>query len=215
MRKEVKIKSIVPIYGTAGVWLVYCLFFPLYKLTHFAILIVLGIAAYIILSQIFRGKTIYVEEPVTTGNAEIDALLAEGTKAVTEMTRLRDSIRDEKVKSKTGEIIKITDQIYKDLLHDPNDYRQVKHFADFYLPTTIKLLQTYDRMGELGTADGNFAGQNITGTIQRIEAILDMTLEGYQKQLDALFANQALDIETDITVLKTMLKKEGLAGRDF
>jgi hypothetical protein len=44
---------------------------------------------------------------------------------------------------------------------------------------------------------------------------LDTTVEAYRKQLDALFANQALDIETDITVLENMLKKEGLTDGDF
>jgi hypothetical protein len=208
--KEIRTKSVAPIYGLAGVWLVYCLFFPLYKLWHFAILGILGVGAYALLTLIFPGKTEYVEEPVTTGNPDIDALLAEGTRAVAEMARLRDSIRNAEVKRKIDDIIKITDQIFKDLLHDPADYRQVKHFADFYLPTTIKLLNAYDRMGSLGSM-----GSNITGTMERIETILDTTLEGYRKLLDALYANQALDIETDIVVLKNMLKKEGLAGKDF
>jgi 5-bromo-4-chloroindolyl phosphate hydrolysis protein len=210
MKKEVKIKQAAPIYGTAAVWLIYCLFFPLYKLWHFAILLVIGFGAYLLFSRIFPPKTEYIEEPVTTGNPNIDALLAEGERASKEMSRLRDAICNEKVKSKIGDIIKTTDLIFKDLLQDPSDYRQVKHFADFYLPTTIKLLQTYDRMGSIGGT-----GENVTGTMQRIEAILDTTLEGYRKQLDALFADQALDIETDITVLKSMMKKEGLAGRDF
>ncbi len=208
--KEIRTKSVAPIYGLAGVWLVYCLFFPLYKLWHFAILGILGAGAYALLTLIFPGKTEYVEEPVTTGNPDIDALLAEGTRATSEMARLRDSIRNAEVKRKIDDIIKITDQIFKDLLHDPADYRQVKHFADFYLPTTIKLLNAYDRMGSLGSM-----GSNITGTMERIETILDTTLEGYKKLLDALYANQALDIETDIVVLKNMLKKEGLAGKDF
>ena len=45
--------------------------------------------------------------------------------------------------------------------------------------------------------------------------MLDAAADAYRRQLDALFANQALDIETDITVLETMLKREGLSGGDF
>ncbi len=210
--REVRKKSTAPVYGLAAVWLFYCLLFPLYKFWHFAVLIVLGIAAYAVLSVLFPGKTEFIkqEEPVTTGDEKIDKLMAEGVVAVNEMARLRDSINNAEVKKKIDEIINITDKIFKDLIDDPSDYRQVKHFADFYLPTTMKLLNTYDRMASLGGM-----GKNITGTMERIETILDTTLEGYKKQLDALFADQALDIETDIVVLKSMMQKEGLAGKDF
>lgn len=211
--REIRKKPVVPLYGFAAVWLIYCLFFPLYRLWHFILLLCIAFAAHMILSLIFPVKTEYVkepEEPVSTGNEEIDKLLAEGTVAVNEMVRLRNSIKEEGVRKKIDEIIEVTEKIFKDVIDDPADYKQVKHFADFYLPTTIKLLNTYDRMGSLGSM-----GTNITGTMSRIESILDMTLEGYKKQFDALFANQALDIETDITVLKNLLKKEGLAEKDF
>lgn len=213
MMREVKKKSVVPIYAIAVVWLLYCLLFPLYQLWNFLLLIGLSIGAYLVLSVIFPGKTEYIkepEQPVSTGNAEIDKLLAEGVRAVAEMTRLRDAIKNEVVCSKIDEILKTTDKIFKDLLEDPADYRQVKHFSDFYLPTTMKLLNTYDRMGRMEST-----GKNIADTLSRIDSILDTTLEGYKKQLDALFANQALDIETDIIVLENMLKREGLSGKDF
>lgn len=218
MMREVRTKSAVPIYGLAAVWLAYCLFFPLYRFWHFLILIILGIGAYTLLSMLFPGKTESVKEPekpVSTGNAEIDALLAEGRRAVDEMVRLMLSIKNAIIRDKIKELIDVTERIFRDVIDDPDDYRQVKRFADFYLPTTIKLLQTYDRMGTVETAGEDFAGENITGTMNRIEAILDKTLAGYKKQLDALFANQALDIETDIVVLENMLKREGLAGKEF
>ena len=65
----------------------------------------------------------------------------------------------------------------------------------------------------MSTVDAD--GQNINGTLRRINEVLDTTVTAYEKQLDALFLNQALDIETDIAVLESMLKKEGLTGKDF
>ena len=65
-------------------------------------------------------------------------------------------------------------------------------------------------MGEQGVA-----GDNIRNTMERIENVLDATEKAYQKQLDALFANENLEIDTDITVLEGMLKREGLSGSDF
>ena len=58
-------------------------------------------------------------------------------------------------------------------------------------------------------------GNHVSGSMHRIQDMLDTLVDAYQKQLDSLFANQALDIETDITVLETMLRREGLSGSDF
>lgn len=213
MIREIRKKSVIPIYGLAAAWLIYCLFFPLFRPWHFALLLIAGIGAYAVLSVIFPGKTEYVKEPekpVSTGNPEVDLLLEQGKKAVGEMNRLRGSITNAGVCGKIGELIDITEKIFKDVIDDPSDFRQVKRFSDFYLPTTLKLLNTYDRLGSIGTD-----GENITGTMQKIDVILEATLEGYKKLHDALFANQALDIETDIVVLQNMLKKEGFVGKDF
>jgi len=73
--------------------------------------------------------------------------------------------------------------------------------------TTLKLLNAYDRMGAAGVE-----GANIDGTMGRIDAMMDKVVEAFDKQLDALFADEALDISTDITVLEQMLAQEGLGG---
>ena len=209
--REVRKKSPIPIYGIAAVCLVYCLFFPLFRLFHFIILAVLCVAAYFVLSKVFPGTVEYVEEPVTTGVPDHDALLEEGKTAVAEMKRINASITDAAVKAKVERLIELTEKIFADLIDDPNDYKMIKRFSNYFLPTTIKLLNAYDRMGVI---DVN--GENITATKQRITEILDTTITAYEKQYDALFANQALDIETDIIVLENMLKKEGLSsGSDF
>lgn len=208
--REVRKKSVVPIYGLAAVWLIYCLIFPLYRLWHFIILAVISVIAYFVLSKLFPGTVEYIEEPKTTGNPEHDALLKEGEQAVLEMKRIKASISNAEVKSKIDRLIDLTDKIFKDLLEDPGDYKMINRFSNYFLPTTIKLLNAYDRMGEI-----NIDGENIRATKKRITDILDTTIAAYEKQYDALFANQALDIETDIIVLENMLKKEGLSGSDF
>ena len=60
--------------------------------------------------------------------------------------------------------------------------------------------------------DAGVAGANIDGTMGKIEAMLDTVVLAYDKQLDALFADEALDISTDITVMEQMLSQEGLGG---
>ena len=215
--KETRKRSVLPIYGIGIFWILYALIFPLYKPAHFALLIVLSIPVFLLLRKVFPGKTELVEvevpdEPVPspTGDPDRDALLAEGRTAVSEMQELCSRMVDEPIREKTGRIIELTEQIFQDLIDDPADYKTIRRFSDYFLPTTVKMLHEYDRMSSIGVS-----GENIEGTKERIAGILDTTIAAYEKQLDALFANQALDIETDITVLENMLRKEGLAGTDF
>ena len=210
---EKKKKSVVPVYGVAASWVLYCLVFPLYTTWHFIILACLTVLVYVFLSMLFPGKTEHIEipvEPERSGDELIDSLLTEGEKATAEMRRLRDSIPEKLVRAKIDEVISITDKIFKNLLQDPDDYSQVKRFSEFYLPTTLKLLHTYDRFGKSGTD-----GENISGTLERIDTALDTIINSYKKFFDSLFLNQALDIETDIIVLEQILRSEGLLNSEF
>ena len=77
---------------------------------------------------------------------------------------------------------------------------------DYYLPTTLKLLNAYDRMGAQGVS-----GENIDVTMQRVESMMGTIVTAFEKQLDMLFGSEAMDISTDITVLENMMKREGLS----
>lgn len=137
---------------------------------------------------------------------EVQAVVDEGERAHRELEHLYATIPNLEVKSKIRELINVSDKIIEDAVTDPSDVPQIKKFLDYYLPTTIKLLNAYDRMGAQG-----IEGENISGTMQSIEEMLDTAIAAYKKLLDSLFANQALDVETDIEVMNTLLKREGLA----
>ncbi len=142
---------------------------------------------------------------------EVDPIIEEGNRALSEMGRLYMSIKDDEVKGKINEIMRITDKIMRDAIDDPADIPQIKKFMSYYLPTTIKLLHAYDRMSSQG-----IEGENLNKSMKSINEMLDQAIEAYKKRLDSLFADQALDIETDIEVMNTMLAREGLSGgKDF
>ena len=86
---------------------------------------------------------------------------------------------------------------------------EIRKFLDYYLPTTIKLLNAYDRMSGQG-----IEGENLSKSMHSIEEMLDTAVDAFKKQLDSLFEDQALDIETDISVMNRMLEREGLTGDD-
>lgn len=138
----------------------------------------------------------------------VQAVVDEGARAHSELQRLYAVIPDLTVKRKISEIIDVSDKIVEDAIHDPSDVPQIKKFLDYYLPTTIKLLNAYDRMGAQG-----IEGENISKTMSSINEMLDTAIVAYKKLLDSLFANQAMDIETDIAVMNTLMQREGLANQ--
>ena len=142
---------------------------------------------------------------------EIDPIVEEGNRALSEMGRLYMSIKDTEVRKKINELMRITDKITQDAIADPSDIPQIKKFMNYYLPTTIKLLNAYDRMSAQG-----IEGENLDKSMKSINEMLDAAIEAFKKRLDSLFEDQALDIETDIKVMNTMLAREGLSGnKDF
>ena len=228
------------IYGFIITWIIFSTFFPLYEIWGLLLALGAGLGiAYLIgrasakkeaqeqqaaaPKQEVRDaprKTTYQQmqeearqkaQPVQKKSygPEIDPIIEEGNKALAEMGRLYISIKDPEVRGKINEIMRITDKITQDAISDASDIPQIKKFMNYYLPTTIKLLNAYDRMSAQG-----IEGENLTKSMNSINEMLDAAIEAYKKRLDSLFENQALDIETDIEVMNTMLAREGLAGDD-
>ena len=216
MKKKVKIPPVVHIYAFAAIWLLWALFLPLYRLGHFVGLFLLSLTAALLLRRFFPGKTIYVAvpepppEPFSSGDPELDGLIREGELALQEIGRLRQGIRDPDVGRKVDQIIEISRKIVGNVMEDPTHFHGVRRFLRYYLPTTLKLLHAYDRLDAQG-----ISGENISGTMGRIEDVLDNLIRAYEKQLDALFAGKAMDIETDIQVMEGLMTREGLSEGDL
>ncbi len=216
--REVKQKRVAPIYIFAVVWVLCALIFPMHKIIGILLTAVISLAALFLANKIFKPKIIQVEEPApkkepepaVSYGPEVDAIIAEGKLAQREMARLYNAIKEPAVRMKISKLMQVSDKIVEDAIHDPSDVPQIKKFLSYYLPTTIKLLNAYDRMGSQG-----IQGENISGTMQSIEQMLDTAIAAYEKQLDSLFANQAMDIETDIHVMNAMLRREGLGEKEF
>lgn len=217
MAKMVK-KSPVPLYFAAAVWLLWGWFLPLYQLSDILLAAGVSFGAIAVGKLIFPDQTYETPEskaqevPKTeekkaegTGDPEIDALIAERDKAVSEMKRLNDNIPDEKLSRQIDHLEETTRKIIAQVVAEPAKLPQIRKFMNYYLPTTIKLLNAYDRMDSTGVS-----GENIDGTKGKIEDMLDTIVVAFDKQLDSLFSDEALDIATDITVMENLLAQEGL-----
>lgn len=218
MAKRVK-RSVVPIYLIGLTWLVYALAFSLRKPLDFVLCAGTSVLVFIIGKAIFPDKAYTVpgedkqeekkqeSKPKSTGNPEIDALIQERERAVSEMRRLNDAIADEKISAQIDHLEETTGKIIDHVAANPKKLPQIRRFMSYYLPTTLKLLNAYDRMDSTGVA-----GDNIRSTKERVERMMDTLVVAYDKQLDALFRDEAMDISTDITVMENLLRQEGFAS---
>lgn len=207
-------KSVAPYYGAAAVWILWAALRDLYRPSHFAFVAVLSLGMFLLLRAVCRDEVTETivpdppkEEEKPTGNAELDKMISDGRKAVSEMKRLDDAIEDEKISRDIRRMEAVCQKIFDQVREDPGKLPQIRQFMDYYLPTTLKLLNAYDRMDSAGVA-----GENISGTKEKVENIMGTIAAAFEKQLDGLFGADALDISTDISVLETMLAREGLAG---
>ena len=208
--RKVRIKSVIPIYAVALAWILWGLLFPLYKWWHFLLAAVISFLFNRTAALIWKGDEIYMPEPEPepekTGNPELDKFIADGKNAISEFSRLGQNIRDEKIKKCIETLITVSGKIFTHIKENPRKLGKVRRFMNYYLPTTLKLLNTYDRMGAQG-----INGENIDSTMIKIENMADTVISAFEKQLDALFADEFLDISTDITVLENLLEAEGLS----
>ena len=219
MAKQVK-RSVLPIYLVGAAWLVYAALFPLRTLGQYLICAAVSAAVFVVGKAVFPDKAYQMPEAqekpkgekasAPSGNPEVDALLKERERALSEMRRLNDSIADEKISAQIDHLEEVTGKIIDHVAAQPKKLPQIRRFLDYYLPTTLKILNAYDRMSAAGVA-----GENIDATKAKVERMMDTIVRAYDKQLDALFGEEALDISTDITVLENLLAQEGLGGMEM
>ncbi len=123
-----------------------------------------------------------------------------------EIRQVNDQIPDAVMSAKIDRIEEITGKILKYQKEHPNKEGQLRTFLNYYLPTTLKILRAYAQLDAQG-----IEGENISAAKKRIEDMMDQVVSGFEKQLDKLFQDDAMDITSDVEVLENMLKKDGLS----
>lgn len=125
---------------------------------------------------------------------------------LSQLKALNDEILDQAVSDKIDRIAALTRDIYSFVALNPEREGEVHKFMNYYLPTTMKLLKSYSLLERQ-----SYQGENIVASRHDIEEILSTLVHAFEKQLDQLFAADAVDISSDITVLETMIAKDGLS----
>ncbi len=112
-------------------------------------------------------------------------------------------ITEECVKEQTQRLSEQTQQLIDWLEGHPESESAVKRFTGYYLPTTLKLLKTYNDVDEQDSRVSDEIKTNITGILNTIN-------QAFQTLRDDLLKNTAMDVSAEISAMQTILRQDGL-----
>ena len=205
--KKVHIKSAIPIYIAAAVWLVMGLLFPklLMKIPGFLITAALSAAAGFASVKLFPGRDIEVKDAIKTGDAALDEEIAKGRERLENLKKANEAIPHPEITKNLDRMYTAGEQIFKELGRDPKKLALVRRFMNYYLPTSEKLMEQYQILQAASTK-----GENITTAMGRIESSTGLVADAFEKCVDKLYADDEMDIDAEIQVMKTMLTGDNL-----
>ena len=225
--KLVRTGSPAKYYITGIAALLYALNGPMTEPANFAVFAIVIALVFFLSGALFKGKKQFVPieaekpqpkpEPVPepkkepepekksrTGNPEVDKIIDDGYGYLRQLRAANDAIPDEALSADIDRMERASADIFNYIAKHPEKAPQIRKFMNYYLPTTLKLLGSYEHLSKQSVK-----GENITYTMFNIAGMMHTVADAFEKQLDSLFTDEAMDISADITVFETMLKQEG------
>jgi 5-bromo-4-chloroindolyl phosphate hydrolysis protein len=157
-----------------------------------------------------RQEKLLEEQVRSAHRPELLEVLQRGGKFLEEIRRCNDAIPGVEISGKISRMEQIVERIFRRVEAHPEIVPDLKKMMDYYLPMTVKLLNAYADMDAQPVQ-----GETILNSKREIEETLDTLNLAFEKLLDELFQDTALDVSSDITVLKTLLAQEGLTEDEF
>lgn len=146
----------------------------------------------------------------TSLTAEQQQLLDRGKAFIALIREGNEAIPDEEISRTLDRIEHVVTAILDAAAENPELIDDLDRLLDYYLPTTVKLLETYRELDSQP-----IQSDNIVDSKREIEKALDSLSVAFEKLLDSLFRDVATDVSSDITVLRTVLAQEGLTESPF
>ncbi|MDU6249279.1 MAG: 5-bromo-4-chloroindolyl phosphate hydrolysis family protein [Paeniclostridium sordellii] len=141
---------------------------------------------------------------------EIESTIKIGRNYIEQIKNIKNELYKEEIAVKLDKLGNISNQILVQVEKNPNKIQEVNKFINHYLPITIKLINSYKDIN-----NQSVQGENIENAKIEIEKSIDLINSAFENLLDDLYEDVVLDISTDISVLKTLFKQEGLTEDDF
>ena len=139
--------------------------------------------------------------------SELERTLEDGQAYIVKIQTANSRILAQEPSEKIDRLQDVTKNIFEYVQKHPAQLPEIRKFMSYYLPMTLKLLDAYSEFEAQPVQ-----GENIQAARREIEQTLDVIIEAFEKLLDGLFQDDAMDISSDISVLNAMLAQEGLTG---
>jgi len=152
-----------------------------------------------------REDALIARKKASAHTPQVREVLDRGERFVLELRRCNEAIPGDAVSRKIYRMEHTVERIFDRADSNPEVIPDLKKLLDYYLPMTIKLLDAYADMDSQPVQ-----GETIRTSKREIEQTLDTLNLAFEKLLDELFEDTALDISSDISVLNTLLAQEGL-----
>lgn len=156
-----------------------------------------------------RNK-IEIEEEKQKFSKEFKDMMAAGRNYLNMLKEANDAIPGEVISQKISDLEDVIRRIFDTVSKHPEQGKEMERFMDYYLPTTVKLVNAYRDFDSAGSR-----GENVNAAKAEIEKTLDTIQKAFERLLDDLYEDAVLDVTTDASVIQTMLKKDGFAESDF
>ena len=147
---------------------------------------------------------------MTSSDKDVQEVLDRGNHYLEEIRKSNDAIPGELISQKISHMEMVVQKIFQRAKEHPEVIPDLDKLMDYYLPVTVKLLDAYEDL-----IVQPVQGENILNSKKEIEDTLDTLNIAFEKLLDSIFQEEAWDISSDISVLKTVLAQEGLTKHDF
>ena len=140
----------------------------------------------------------------------MDLLIQKGNEYIEQVRIANDAIPGVVISEKLDRLEAVMRKIFESVKEHPEQIKEMDRFMEYYLPTTLKLVNAYKDFDAL-----TIKGDNVKTSMEEIENTIDTINHAFEQLLDDLFQDTAFDISSDISVLQTMLAKEGYKEKDF
>ena len=197
--------SVLPFYAAAAAGLVLSALLPVYKLWALAAALAGAAAVFLAARRVCPPQVILREVPFHTGSGDVDQMLADIQQKLDTLHALNDALPDPELSAAMDRMEKAGRSIIEVVEAAPAKAKQVRRFANYYLPDAVYVLEQYAAMARQGVR-----GENAAAVRAQVEKNVGTIATAFENQLDALYASESMDLSADLAVLETLMKNQGL-----
>ncbi len=200
------IRSGAPFLLAGASVLAYAVVFGVGTISGYLLAAGVWLLAYALGKKLFPDRSIEVERAAQSGNAEVDALIAEARAQLSAIRAANEAIAEAALSAQIDDIEATCRTILLRLEEQPQMLSSLRTFLRYYLPTVMKLLDARAKV------EHEVEGATGTDFAARVRRAMEEVRTAFHRQLDALNEFRFVSLESEMDAMSAMLRSEGLTA---